>query len=113
MTEVAHHEPHGEGTAEHEHPGAGVYVRIGTLLTVITAAEVAIFYIPAMRQFLVPTLLALSGLKFVLVVMFYMHLKFDHPAFTWLFVLGMAIAMVIIVALMLLFDAFERFHQLH
>jgi cytochrome c oxidase subunit 4 len=115
MSEAAHSASKGEHPAhpakEHAHPGAGEYLRIAAVLTLITAVEVAVFYIPAMAQWLVPILLVLSAVKFMLVVMFYMHLKFDHATFTWLFVLGLTIAAVIIVSLMLLFDAFVRFHQ--
>ena len=111
MSDTAHPTTHGEQHTEHAHPGASEYLRIAAILTVITAIEVAVFYIPAMQSFLVPLLLVLSAVKFVLVVMFYMHLKFDHPTFTWLFVLGLTIAGAIIVSLMLLFDAMVRFHQ--
>ena len=115
MSEATHSSAsgsHGE-PQEHAHPGASEYLRIATVLTVITAVEVAVFYIPAMAQWLVPILLVLSAIKFVLVVMFYMHLKFDSPIFSWLFVLGLTIAAAIITSLMLLFGAFARFHQMH
>ena len=55
------------------HASTGFYWTIGVILTVITAVEVAIFYIPALESVLVPTLLLLSAAKFVLVVMFFMH----------------------------------------
>ena len=113
MSEAARPTTHGEPVAEHGHPGAAEYLRIAAILTVITAIEVAVYYIPAMSQWLVPILLSLSAIKFVLVVMFYMHLKFDSPTFSWLFVLGLTIAGVILVSLMLLFNAFARFHQMH
>ena len=112
MSEAAHPTTPGDPVKEHAHPGAAEYLRIAAILGVITAIEVAVFYIPAMAQWLVPTLLVLSAIKFVLVVMFYMHLKFDHPTFSWLFVLGLTIAAAIIMSLMLLFDAFVRFHQM-
>jgi cytochrome c oxidase subunit 4 len=76
------------------------------VLTVITAIEVAIFYVPQMKPVLVPSLLVLSALKFGLVAMFYMHLKFDHRLFSWLFFVPMAIAAAVIVALMKLFGVF-------
>jgi cytochrome c oxidase subunit 4 len=97
---------------EHPHPGAGEYLRVATVLAVLTAVEVAVFYLPAMRTWLVPVLLSLSAIKFVLVVLFYMHLKFDHPMFSWLFVLGLTIAAALMISLMLLFGAFQRFHQI-
>src|SRR5262249_4556820 len=46
--------------AEHAHPGAKEYLGIAVILTVITAIEVAVYYVPAMRPMLVPTLLVLS-----------------------------------------------------
>ena len=96
---------HGD-SKEHAHPGAKEYLAIAVVLTVITAVEVAIFYIPRMKPVLVPSLLTLSALKFSLVAMFYMHLKFDHRLFSWLFVVPMALAAAVIVALMKLFGVF-------
>ena len=91
------HEHHktGEHTQAHAHPGAKAYVGIAVVLTVITAIEVAVFYVPAMKPMLVPTLLVLSALKFALVAMFYMHLKFDHRLFSSMFVLGFILAVSI------------------
>ena len=99
-----HPAPHGEPPAgEHAHPGAKEYLAIATVLTVLTAIEVAVFYIPSLKVILVPTLLTLSTVKFALVAMFYMHLKFDHRLFSWLFVVPMLIAALVILALLKLF----------
>src|SRR2546428_6228729 len=104
---TAHEEPatsHGDRAAgEHPHPGAKEYLAIATVLTVLTAVEVAVFYIPSMKPVLVPTLLTLSAVKFSLVAMFYMHLKFDHPLVSLLFVVPVIIAALVILALLKLF----------
>ena len=97
-----HHEST-RSPGEHAHPGAKEYLGIAVVLTVITAVEVAVYYVPAMRPMLVPVLLVLSAVKFSLVAMFYMHLKFDHRLFSWLFVVPMALAVCVILALMRLF----------
>ena len=97
---------HPPGQKEHPHPGAKEYLAIAVVLTVITAIEVAVFYVPQLKNVLIPTLLTLSAVKFGLVAMFYMHLKFDHRLFSWLFVVPMALAAVVIVALMKLFGVF-------
>ncbi len=89
--------------AAHEHPGAGTYVAIGLILTIITAVEVAVFYIPAMHGVMVPILLILSATKFVLVVMFYMHLKFDSRLFTSVFVGPLLLAVTAVISLFILF----------
>jgi azurin len=70
---------------------------------VITGAEVAIFYVEALTSVLIPILIVMSAVKFALVVMFYMHLKFDHRLFTWLFVGCLTLATSVVLALMALF----------
>lgn len=88
--------------AEH-HPGATEYVRIALVLTVITAAEVAVYYVPSLRPVILPILMVLSATKFALVVMFYMHLKFDNRLFSGFFVFGLVCAAFMITALITLF----------
>ena len=97
---MSDHEQKGEA---HAHPTGKVYVGIAVILTIVTAVEVAVFYIPAMSAALVPILLVLSAGKFAMVAMWYMHLKFDHRLFSWLFFLPMLLAVFLIAALMKLF----------
>jgi cytochrome c oxidase subunit 4 len=91
---------------EHAHPGAKTYVLIGLVLAIITLAEVWAYTQPSIRPILVPVLLVLSASKFVLVVGFYMHLRFDHPLFTGVFGFGLAVAGSVITALMFLFGQY-------
>ncbi len=81
--------------AGEEHPSALQYAQIGIVLAIITAAEVALYYVDLSRNALVGLLLALSALKFVLVVLWFMHLKFDNRLFSTLFVAGMVLAITI------------------
>ena len=97
------HEPH-----THAHPTAKKYLGIAIILTIITVIEVAVFYVPSLHQFLPPILLSLSAIKFALVAMFYMHLKFDHRLYSWVFVVPMCFAAAIILALLALFSASHR-----
>ena len=83
--------------------GARTYVVVAAFLLVLTVMEVWIFYIPALARVLVPVLLVLSALKFALVAMFYMHLKFDHAWFSYMFVGPLIIAIGLAVALLWLF----------
>ena len=93
--------------AEHpQHPPVRTYLLVAAVLAVITAVEVSLFYVTVMARFLAPLLIVLSAAKFSLVVMFFMHLRSDHRAFTGLFVGPLAIAIAIILALMALFGAF-------
>ena len=96
---------------EHAHPGAKTYVIVGVILAIITVAEVFFYTQESVRAILVPLLLALSASKFVLVVGFYMHLKFDHPLFTGVFGFGLMVAGSIITALMFLFGQYPLPHH--
>jgi len=102
-TAVSHEEHH------ENHASPGFYWVIGGILTVITAVEVAIFYIPFLEPALVPLLLVLSAAKFVLVVMFFMHLKFDSRIYTGLFLSGMVLATFMMVALIVLFHVLPAY----
>ncbi|MEK7681750.1 MAG: cytochrome C oxidase subunit IV family protein [Chloroflexota bacterium] len=93
-------------TSEHKHPGPGKYILVGAALVMLTATEVAVYYIEALRGVLVPILLVLSAAKFALVVLFYMHLKFDSRLFSGLFFGGLALAASLMLALLLLFRVF-------
>ena len=92
--------------SEHAHPSTGTYLAIGVILVIITLVEVGVFYVPAFKPALVPVLLVLSAVKFTLVVMFYMHLKSDHPLFTLILSLPLLIATAVIIALLFLFRVF-------
>ena len=85
------------------HASPGLYWAIGGILTVITAVEVGAFYLPALAGALVPILLVLSSAKFIMVVMFFMHLKFDSKIFSGLFLAGLVLATFMTVALIVLF----------
>jgi cytochrome c oxidase subunit IV len=94
----------------HEHPTWKQYKWVALILTVITIAEVWGYYIPAFvaSPLFVPVLLIMSAVKFAIVVLFYMHLKYDHKLFKALFTGPLIIAMSTLIALMFLFGKFAR-----
>ncbi|MCG8469438.1 MAG: cytochrome C oxidase subunit IV family protein [Gemmatimonadetes bacterium] len=88
------------------HASNRFYVAIAVILAIFTALEVMVFYVEALRPFLFWILMILMVVKFALVVMFFMHLKFDRPLLTGVFSVGLFIATFVIVALMALFGKF-------
>lgn len=88
---------------EQAHATTGTYLRIAAILVMITVIEVGVFYVPVFQGALVPILLVLSAVKFVLVVMFYMHLKFDNKFFTVLFGGPLLLALAVVVSLLFIF----------
>ena len=90
---------------EQHHPTWKTYVKVGVILVAITVGEVWAYYIPSLvaSRIFVPMLLILSAIKFITVVMFYMHLKYDHRLFRVLFTGPLFIAALTLIALMFLF----------
>ena len=87
-----------------EHPTWKQYRWVALFLTLVTVVEVWIYYIPSFASgpAFVPSLLIMSAAKFTIVVMFYMHLKYDHKLFRALFTGPLMIAMATLLALIFL-----------
>ena len=88
------------------HPSPSKYFKVAMTLVVITVMEVGVFYIEALKWGIIPVLVVLSGLKFGLVAMFYMHLRYDSRLFSSLFFGGVLLAGGICIALMALYKYF-------
>jgi cytochrome c oxidase subunit 4 len=84
--------------AAHGHPSEKEYVGVALILAVLTAIEVAVYYIESVKDFIVPILAVLMVTKFAMVVLWFMHLRFDSPMFRRLFVTGIILAIGVYVA---------------
>src|SRR5215510_11214709 len=93
----------------HEHASVRTYVRVAIVLTLVTAMEVGVIYIRALTPIVVPLLLVMAAAKFALVVMFFMHLRYDGRGLTTLFLGPLLIATLLAIALMTLTGAFLIF----
>jgi cytochrome c oxidase subunit IV len=89
------------------HPGPREYIRIAIILGVITAAEVAIYYIEGAKDFLIPLLFFFSFVKFTLVVLWFMHLRFDSRTYARFFVMGLAGAVTLFLIVLLISQVFS------
>jgi len=91
------------GTA---HPSPKEYVRIGLILGVLTALEIAASYAGVSGSILIPTLFILAVVKFAIVVLWFMHLKFDDRRFARFFVMGLSGAAVLYLIVLISFRVF-------
>ncbi len=85
------------------HPEPKQYVVVAVVLAVVTAAEVAIYYISALGDVIVPFLIAFALIKFILVALWFMHLRFDNRLFRRLFVTGIILALAIFAVVLVFF----------
>jgi cytochrome c oxidase subunit 4 len=102
--ETHDHDAHGHDTAEHHNPDS-YYIRIAVFLAVLTALETSTYYVD-FGPFFMPALLGMMVIKFVTVILFFMHLKDDHKLFSWLFYAGLGLAIGVYVAALLTFRFF-------
>jgi cytochrome c oxidase subunit 4 len=94
---TAHEETvHGAG---HGHPSDVQYVWVAIFLAVVTGAEVALSYANSLSNAVyIPALLVLMAVKFSVVVLWFMHLRFDSRLFRRLFVAGLVLATLVYLA---------------
>ncbi|HLF61172.1 MAG TPA: cytochrome C oxidase subunit IV family protein [Acidimicrobiia bacterium] len=93
-------------TTEHHHPTPSQYWKIAVLLGVLTAIEVGLYYMNREYDLGVlnsVSLIMLATLKFIIVVAFYMHLRYEKSTlsrfFTGGFVLAACLYTVVLAAL--------------
>jgi cytochrome c oxidase subunit 4 len=94
-------------TGEHGHASDALYVQIFVLLFAITAVEVSTYFVD-FGDFHLPALLVMMVVKFAIVVMFFMHLKFDHRLFSWVFVSGLALAVAVYCVMLTTFEYWQN-----
>ena len=87
----------------HEHPSPRKYVNVAIILAIVTALEVAIYYVTALADLLVPLLILFAVIKFVMVGAYFMHLKFDSKTFRRFFVTGIVLAFLVFGVVLRLF----------
>jgi cytochrome c oxidase subunit 4 len=88
------------------HPTPAQYVRIAVVLAVLTAIEVSLFYINATVELgwiNTAALLVLAFLKFVIVIGWYMHLRFERAAVGRFFTFGFVLAFILYAVVLITF----------
>ena len=88
--------PQARPAGEHSHRSA--YIGVFAALAVLTAIEVVISVVSLGFNPTVP-LVVLSTAKVMLVVLFFMHLRYDHRWYAWIFAFSFPFALIVLVVL--------------
>jgi cytochrome c oxidase subunit 4 len=89
----------------HEPSKFHVFIQIAMILSVITGIEVVLIYMPLAKWLIVTSLCVLSAVKFLFVIFYFMHLRWDRVFCTILFFIGLVLAGGTMWALLHLFGA--------
>jgi cytochrome c oxidase subunit IV len=103
----ADHDHSLDGHPQHIHPSDRKYIKIAIILAVLTAIEVGVYYIEMDDRALIAILMPLMIAKFAIVAGYFMHLKFDSPLFTKLFVAGLAFAVGVYAVMLVTFEVWK------
>ena len=91
MSAPAHSAPSADDHG-HDESKFQIYVQIAMLLAVITGVEIVGIYLPFAKWIIVTGLVVLSVVKFMYVIFYFMHLRWDKPFCTLMFFIGLVLA---------------------
>lgn len=78
--------------ASHDHPSDLLYVKVALFLAVLTGFEVATYFFDLSTAALIGFLFPMMIIKFLTVIFYFMHLKYDNPLFKRVFLFGLILA---------------------
>ena len=91
----------------HHTPTDGYFIKIAVVLALLTALETSTYWIH-IGGFATPLLLILMTIKFFMIVLVFMHLKFDNKLFSVLFYIGLGLAVLVYAVFLSTFQFFAR-----
>lgn len=93
---------------DHDHPSDFFYLKIAGILAFFTALEVGTYFVEGEWPdgVLIAILSILMVIKFAMVAAYFMHLKYDTPWFTRVFVAGIVLALAVYAIFFFAFDLF-------
>ena len=113
MSAVTEHTDHADEHADGEaHDGQHVpsdqhFIKIALILAVLTALETSTYWID-LGGFATPLLLILMTIKFFMIILVFMHLKYDSKLFGVMFYIGLGLAIFVYSVFLSTFQFFDR-----
>ena len=90
---------------QHDHPTNRYFIWTALVLALFTALETSTYWID-FGSFATPLLLILMSIKFFVILMVFMHLKYDSKLFGAMFYIGLGLAIGVYVATLATFQFF-------
>ena len=91
---MKHVDPTKEALVPHHYAGIRTYLLVFAMLAILTAIEVAVSYLGGGLR--VSLLLIMSAAKALLVILFFMHLKYDSRWYAFIFFVPLALVIPLI-----------------
>ncbi|CAB4363139.1 MAG: hypothetical protein F2681_06665 [Actinobacteria bacterium] len=114
MSAVTEHAEQDEHAGHHAHGGEephvpkdSYFIKVALWLALLTALETSTYWIH-LGGFATPALLIMMTIKFFMIVMIFMHLKFDNKLFSLMFYIGLGLAIFVYCVALSTFQFFAR-----
>lgn len=95
MSTATEHGEHAANEAHeaHDHPTDKTFIKVAIFLALLTALETSTYWWPeSLHTVGIATLLILMAIKFFVILLWFMHLKFDSKLFSFMFYIGVVLA---------------------
>jgi cytochrome c oxidase subunit 4 len=91
-------EAHAKNPHDGEHIPSDLYfIKVAIVLAVVTGLETSTYWWPhSMHAVATPALLIMMTIKFFMIVLIFMHLKFDSKLFSFMFYTGLVLAIFVV-----------------
>jgi len=80
------------------------FITLALWLAAITGAEIVLIFVPVSMPVILTVLTLMSAIKFFAVILWFMHLIYDHKLLFWVFMCGMVLAFATFAAVLALFS---------
>jgi len=90
-------------------PRRANYLGIFIILIVLTLIETLVSYVQQ-ETIKFPVLIVLSVIKAVLVLLYFMHLKFDSRLYTYLFIAGCVLVIPLVLVMTIIMPVIANYH---
>jgi len=80
------------------------FITLALWLAAITGAEIVLIFLPVPMPIILTVLSLMSAIKFFAVILWFMHLIYDHKLLFWIFMCGLVLAFATYAALLSLFS---------
>jgi cytochrome c oxidase subunit 4 len=102
-------ETHGHAHDGEHIPKDGYFIRVAIVLAFVTALETSTYWWPdGMKSFATPALLIMMTIKFFMIILIFMHLKFDNKLFSLMFYIGLGLAVFVYMVALFTFQFFRQ-----
>lgn len=90
-----------------DHPTQATFIKIALILALITALETSTYWWPeSLHTVAMVTLFVMMAIKFFMILLWFMHLKWDNKLFSVMFYIGLVLAIFVYAVALFTFHFF-------